>query len=242
MIFVCSVVLVSRAFPLHVAGKILHLSEGDVFLVSNSERDNFLPHLAYISEVRVDEHTVRRYLESFAGVYSIDTSATPAYLRESFAHTALLHDVMHYLNSSNVIHSAFSEQILFSCLAVFASKKGFLPLLQAGMHSVADKVRNIFCTDLSLSWRLRDVCARLYMSESLLKKKLKQEGVSFSELLLDVRMRNARRLIMMRLSVNQTAVQCGYISASYFITVFRGYFGITPHRMLDTQVCGTLER
>lgn len=188
MIFVCSVVLAGKAFSLHLAGKFLPLSEGDVLLIDDSNRDDFLPHAAYISEVRVDEHTVRRYLESYSGMYSVDTSASPEYIRVSFAHTALLRDVMHYLNSGNLIHPAFSEQMFFSCLAVFASKKGFLPLLQGGMLSVAGKVRNIICSDLSRQWKLRDVCARLYMSESLLKKKLKEEGRSFSGLLLDVRM------------------------------------------------------
>ncbi len=235
MIFVCSVVLADRAFSLHLAGRLLPLSEGDVLLIDDSVRDDFLPHAAYITEVRVDEHTVRRYLESYAGMYSVDTSASPEYLRVSFAHSALLRDVMHHLNSGNFVHPAFSEQMFFSCIAVFASKKGFLPLLQGGMLSVAGKVRNIVCTDLSRQWRLRDVCARLYMSESLLKKKLKEEGGSFSGLLLDVRMLSARRLILTRLPVNRVAAQCGYISASYFISVFRTYFGFTPHRMLELQ-------
>lgn len=72
-------------------------------------------------------------------------------------------------------------------------------------------VPSLFRSEHSRQWRLRDVCARLYMSESLLKKKLKEEGVSFSGLLLDVRMLSARRLILARLPVNRVAEQCGYI-------------------------------
>ncbi|HIC1790787.1 TPA: AraC family transcriptional regulator [Escherichia coli] len=233
MIFVCSVVLVGRAFSLHLAGKRLLLSEGDVLLIDDSNRDDFLPHTAYITEVRVNEHTVRRYLESYGGAYSVDSFSSPEYIRVSFVHTALLRDVMYHLNSGSFAHPAFSEQMVFSCIAVFASKKGFLPLLLGGMLSVAGKVRNVISTDLSHQWKLRDVCCRLYMSESLLKKKLKDEGVSFSGLLLDVRMLNARRLIATRLPVNRVAALCGYISVSYFISVFRSYFGLTPHRMLD---------
>ena len=56
--------------------------------------------------------------------------------------------------------------MFFSCIAVFASKKGFLPLLLGGMLSVAGRVRHIICTDLSRQWKLRDVSSRLYMSES----------------------------------------------------------------------------
>lgn len=55
MIFVCSVVLADRAFSLHLSGKLLPLSEGDVLLIDDSDRDDFLPHAAYITEDRVDE-------------------------------------------------------------------------------------------------------------------------------------------------------------------------------------------
>ncbi|WP_139249828.1 helix-turn-helix domain-containing protein, partial [Escherichia coli] len=94
------------------------------------------------------------------------------------------------------------------------------------------------CTDLSHQWKLRDVSSRLYMSESQLKKKLKEEGCSFTGVLLDVRMGYARRLLQARLPVNRVAAQCGYVSTSYFICVFRECFGVTPHRMLALQEHG----
>ncbi|MCQ6921079.1 helix-turn-helix transcriptional regulator, partial [Escherichia coli] len=77
-----------------------------------------------------------------------------------------------------------------------------------------------------------------YMSESQLKKKLKEEGCSFTGVLLDVRMGYARRLLQARLPVNRVAAQCGYVSTSYFICVFRECFGVTPHRMLALQEHG----
>lgn len=166
---------------MNLAGKTLSFDEGDVLLINDSDRDAFLPYTAYFTEVRVDEYTVRRYLESHGGAYGVDISTPPEYLSELFTHIALLRNVMHPVNSGSVIHAPFREQVLFSCLAVFALKKGFLPLLQEGLLSVASKVRNIICSDLSRQWRLRDVCVCLYMSESLLKKKLKEEGWTFSE-------------------------------------------------------------
>ncbi|UUK76282.1 hypothetical protein NIZ24_23380 (plasmid) [Escherichia albertii] len=125
MIFVCSVVLAGRTLSLHLAGKLLPLSEDDVLLIDDSDRDDFLPHTAYITDVRVDEHTVHRYLESYAGMYSVDTSASPEYLRVSFAHSALLRDVMHHLNSGNFVHPAFSEQMFFPVLLYLHQKRDF---------------------------------------------------------------------------------------------------------------------
>ncbi|MDN0796298.1 AraC family transcriptional regulator, partial [Escherichia coli] len=54
MIFVCSVVLADRAFTLQFAGKMLSLSAGDVLLIDDTDREDFQPHAAHITEVRLD--------------------------------------------------------------------------------------------------------------------------------------------------------------------------------------------
>ena len=117
-----------------------------------------------------------------------------------------LRDVMHHLNSGGFVHPGFSEQMFFPAL-LSLHQKGFLPLLLGGMLSVAGRVRHIICTDLSRQWKLRDVSSRLYMSESQLKKKLKEEGCSFTGVLLDVENGYARRLLQARLPVNRVAAQ-----------------------------------
>lgn len=60
------------------------------------------------------------------------------------------------------------------------------------------KVKTIIHTDLSAPWRLKDISSRLYLSESLLKMKLKEEGVSFSKIILDERMQMAEYLLSTR--------------------------------------------
>ncbi|MFS8949215.1 helix-turn-helix transcriptional regulator [Escherichia coli] len=75
-------------------------------------------------------------------------------------------------------------------------------------------------------------------SLTLQQCQLKEEGCSFTGVLLDVRMGYARRLLQARLPVNRVAAQCGYVSTSYFICVFRECFGVTPHRMLALQEHG----
>ncbi len=67
MIFVCSVVLADKAFTLQFAGKMLSLSAGDVLLIDDTDREDFQPHAAHITEVRLDENIIRRYLESCGG-------------------------------------------------------------------------------------------------------------------------------------------------------------------------------
>ena len=88
-----------------------------------------------------------------------DNTVSSGFIRVAFAHSALLRDVMHHLNSGGFVHPGFSEADVFPAFAVFASK-GFLPLLLGGMLSVAGRVRHIICTDLSRRWKLQDVSSR----------------------------------------------------------------------------------
>ncbi|EOK1548704.1 helix-turn-helix domain-containing protein [Escherichia coli] len=89
---------------------------------------------------------------------------------------------------------------------------------------------------------MKDISNALYMSESLLKRKLREEKTSFSQILLDIRMHNARQLVFSKLSVNQISIRCGYASTAYFISVFRQYYGITPCQMFINQTMSVENR
>ncbi len=96
-----------------------------------------------------------------------------------------------YLNSEERNHHNFSE-LCFFLPVYFATCKGFITLLTNGVLSVSGKVRNIVNMKLAHPWKLKDICDCLYISESLLKKKLKQEQTTFSQILLDARMQHAK--------------------------------------------------
>ncbi|EOM2682891.1 acid stress response transcriptional regulator YdeO, partial [Escherichia coli] len=166
------------------------------------------------------------------------TMPVPAkFLRASNVPTGLLNEMIAYLNSEERNHHNFSELLLFSCLSIFATCKGFITLLTNGVLSVSGKVRNIVNMKLAHPWKLKDICDCLYISESLLKKKLKQEQTTFSQILLDARMQHAKNLIRVEGSVNKIAEQCGYASTSYFIYAFRKHFGNSPKRVSKEYRC-----
>lgn len=89
---------------------------------------------------------------------------------------------------------------------------------------------------LAHPWKLKDICDCLYISESLLKKKLKQEQTTFTD---SIRCQNAARKNLIRVegSVNKIAEQCGYASTSYFIYAFRKHFGNSPKRVSKEYRC-----
>ena len=73
----------------------------------------------------------------------------------------------------------------------------------------------------------------LQYTENIIRK-LKDEGLSFSKLILEERMMMAQRLLIYsNHTVGKVAGICGYDNASYFVSVFRGYFGVPPHQYLS---------
>ncbi len=64
---------------------------------------------------------------------------------------------------------------------------------------------------------------------SLLKKKLKSENTSYSQIITTCRMRYAvNELMMDGKNISQVSQSCGYNSTSYFISVFKDFYGMTP--------------
>lgn len=92
-----------------------------------------------------------------------------------------------------------------------------------------ERLKEIIESDLSKPWHLIDFAKRLYMSESLVRKKLEKERIKYNELIMDIRMNHAFKLIVTtEKHINTISKEVGYASTSYFIRNFKKYFGITP--------------
>ncbi|EES1759846.1 DNA-binding transcriptional activator AppY, partial [Escherichia coli] len=88
--------------------------------------------------------------------------------------------------------------------------------------------------NIERQWHLKDIAELIYTSESLIKKRLRDEGTSFTEILRDTRMRYAKKLITSNsYSINVVAQKCGYNSTSYFICAFKDYYGVTPSHYFE---------
>ncbi len=78
-------------------------------------------------------------------------------------------------------------------------------------------------------WHLDDVAKALFTTPSTLRRHLNREGVSFRQLLLDVRMGMALNyLTFSNYSVFQISHRCGFGSNAYFCDVFKRKYNMTP--------------
>lgn len=156
----------------------------------------------------------------------------PCILRKSFAYPDLLISMIDNINSQNHIHPDFKDAIFFSLLSVFSDVANLRAFLTSGMPTFSGKVRSIFLSDVSKHWKLRDLADYLYMSESLIKKKLLLENTSFSKILLDTRMSLAIKLLKQNHPIKYVSEMCGFSSTSYFVCLFRQYYECTPRKYL----------
>lgn len=75
---------------------------------------------------------------------------------------------------------------------------------------------------------LEQVAERLGVSSRTLKRKLKAEGTAFSDILDQLAIEQARKLLRSALSVEQVAERMGYSDVSNFGRAFRRWTGTTP--------------
>ncbi|MBW2902276.1 acid stress response transcriptional regulator YdeO, partial [Escherichia coli] len=174
MSLVCSVIFIHHAFNANILDKDYAFSDGEILMVDNAVRTHFEPYERHFKEIGFNENTIKKYLQC-TNIQTVTMPVPAKFLRASNVPTGLLNEMIAYLNSEERNHHNFSELLLFSCLSIFAACKGFITLLTNGVLSVSGKVRNIVNMKLAHPWKLKDICDCLYISESLLKKKLKQE-------------------------------------------------------------------
>lgn len=105
-------------------------------------------------------------------------------------------------------------------------------IVNSARPTLFDRVVNLVSSDLSKKWTLSYIAEELCVSEILLRKHLEGKGVLFSKMLLDLRMRKAISLILNTdKKINIVSSLLGYSQTSYFIKIFKVYFGCTPKQL-----------
>lgn len=83
---------------------------------------------------------------------------------------------------------------------------------------------------------LARVAAQLLLSQRTLKRRLQEQGLSFQQLLDEVREQDSRRLLANpRLSIEQVALATGYADPANFTRAFRKWTGLSPRAFRQQQ-------
>lgn len=115
---------------------------------------------------------------------------------------------------------------------------GHEEILSMVAHSkVSHQLHEVFCAQDFHGLTMQHMCNQLAMSESTLRRKLKQEGTSIQEIKDQAKMGRGLDLLQTtQFSVSLIAEKCGYLSASKFSERFKNRFGLTPTELRKTKM------
>ncbi|HCH51098.1 MAG TPA: AraC family transcriptional regulator [Proteus sp.] len=125
----------------------------------------------------------------------------------------------------------FMQQSLFFILmAVYHSGIDILNVFRFNYDEPKNQaITHLITQDPQRKWHLDDVAKTLFTTPSTLRRHLNKEGVSFCQLLLDVRMGIALNyLTFSNYSVFQISHRCGFGSNAYFCDAFKRKYAMTP--------------
>lgn len=102
---------------------------------------------------------------------------------------------------------------------------------------ISSQLHNIFSSEISQELTVDDICNRLAMSESTLRRKLKAEGTSIQKIKDQTRLGLGLHLLQTtQHSVALISEKCGYQSQSRFTERFKNRFGLTPSELRKTKL------
>lgn len=116
---------------------------------------------------------------------------------------------------------------LTELLATLCDAPAAAPLFQL---SAGERAARLLRGALDERWTAAAAARRLGFSESTLRRRLAQEGTSFSGLLRRERMEAARRLLASGAASQSAAEAVGYASRAHFARAYRATFGRNPAR------------
>lgn len=232
MAHVCSVILTCRSFDIYHEQQKLSLHKDSILLMDKNMVESLEFNESNVRNLDIDERIITHYLHNIRlPAQYLGLHGKKKLLVNPAPPMPLVTAIFDSFAKEDVISTTLSNMLYFSCLSMFSRNKELISFLLNSISTVSGKVERIISFDIARRWYLRDIAEKMYTSESLIKKKLKDENTCFSKILLTSRMSMARRLLELRqIPLPMIAEKCGYSSTSYFINTFRQYYGITPHQ------------
>jgi AraC-like DNA-binding protein len=214
------------------SGEFLGIPAPSAFDMVNQPDERICHYLALC--IPFESALVERFLRLYPGM-------TPGHHKKSAiplkGYDTLYAAVLHFLQiaDSPGQDRDLLEHRLMEILLCLVKHSAASHMLLSMSDQWRQRLASLFLTDPAKAWRAQDVCRLLAVSQSTLRRNLRQENASFQWVLDDVRLGHGLLQIQMtRLPIGQIAANCGYQSASRFSARFRQRFEVTPSQLRKT--------
>jgi AraC-like DNA-binding protein len=142
--------------------------------------------------------------------------------------------IAHYLTTAS--DAKLRNHRLMEILLILASHNPRLLSYALQQPGWSERVRAVLSRDLAHPWEVAEVCQRLAVSESTLRRNLRAEDTSFRALLHELRLSASLvQLLQTSLPIYRIALDCGYQSVSRFTRNFHDRFGLPPRRFRENM-------
>lgn len=235
MDYVCSVVFICQSFDLIINRRVISFKKNSLFIVSDKIRRELPVCPSKLRIVDIDKKTCLSFFidvnNELPGKFTLDKNG---YIAEEEPPLSLVFSLFEGIKIADSHSLWLKERLCISLLAMFKKRESVNSFILTNINTFTCKITGIISFNIERQWHLKDIAELIYTSESLIKKRLRDEGTSFTEILRDTRMRFAKKLITSNsYSINVVAQKCGYNSTSYFICAFKDYYGVTPSHYFE---------
>ncbi len=144
--------------------------------------------------------------------------------------------VEHYLDLEGSDNRSLLSHRMMEILLILVEKNRNLLGFIFSSQQWSQRVRSILGEDLSKSWEFGELCSRLAVSETSLRRYLQSEGTGFREILSELRLTYALMQVMQTSApITQIALDCGYQSLSRFTQNFHERFSLPPTKLREAM-------
>lgn len=133
---------------------------------------------------------------------------------------------IHFSKNSIKIETTSANEYLLKIFEKEAEDALNLKLNESGLKEKISGLILISSTQLDIS--LKSISLKAGLNPRVLQKKLKEEGTSFSEILLEVRKKLSIYYLSRDIDLLTISLNIGYIDLSTFFRAFKKWYGITP--------------
>lgn len=227
----------------HINGHTIELKNNSTFVVPKfshiscsinqlNSQENIELQLLMIDEESITE--AFKYISALkqptfptASCSPVYTIPTPAIVDQNFV---LFNKLLPSICGSSMEKTLLSQCLVFILMALNEAGIDVFNVYRFNYDEPKERtIARLITQDPQRKWSVDDMAKALFTTQSTLRRHLAKEGVSFSQLLLDVRMGLALNyLTFSNYSISQIGNRSGFGSAAYFCDAFKRKYGITP--------------
>ena len=214
------------------AGQCLGMSAGETRLMENLPNARGYYQAEVFSPPRL---WTERFLAHYGPQLPSQWQLTPDFACFAELESQLL-SLIALQGSTDPLAEARAEHGWQGILLTLASRGLGVALFNLQPLTLSQRCRALLQLDLAHPWQVAELAAKLGLSESSLRRGLRQEQSSFSTLLSELRLACAFNRVMTESTpLLAIALDCGFASPSRFSQNFRQRFGMSPSALRHSR-------